>query len=411
MWFLSRQPGIELVSRRAELQARLVDGIQGVADILAFGQGNAYSGRLAADGISCRQTQRKVASLAGLSNGLTILLVNLGMLAILVIAVPLVSSGQVAGVMLGVLALSAFAGFEAVIPLSPAAQTLSSNLQSARRLFEVVDTVPAVRDPLHVNQDTPSFAHGAIPEIKISNLCFTYPGQPGPALQDISFQLPPGKRIAVVGPSGAGKSTLINLLLRFWDYSQGRILLGGHDFREFAQEDIRRMFNIISQRSYFFNDTIRNNLLLARSTATDSEVQAAAQVAHIHDFILGLPKGYETVIGERGLRLSGGERQRLAIARALLKNAPIFLLDEPTANIDPLTEKQILDMLFTVTSGNSLLLITHRLVGLENIDEIFVLDHGWIVEKGSHANLLISGGLYRRLWDFQNRFLSYGMEA
>lgn len=406
MWVLSSRLGVELVSNRAALQTRLVDGIQGLGDILVFGQGTAFSESLIAEENSCNQTQRKLGSLTGFSNALTILMVNLGMLAVVVVVIPLVVTGHVSGVMLGVLSLSAIAGFEAVIPLAPAAQVLSSNLQSGRRLFEVVDVAPAVRDPVSVNRDSHPTLLGANHDLKISNLCFTYPGQPGPALQDITFQLPPGKRIAIVGPSGAGKSSLVNLLLRFWDYSQGRILLDGHDLHEFAQEDIRRMVSVISQRSYFFNDTIRQNLLLARPTATDFEIQSAATIAHIHYFIEGLPKGYETIIGERGFRLSGGERQRLAIARAFLKNAPFFLLDEPTANLDPFTEKQVLDMLFAQTRERSLLLITHRLVGLENMDEILVLDHGRIVENGSHAHLLVLGGLYRRLWDFQNRFLS-----
>jgi ATP-binding cassette subfamily C protein CydCD len=411
MWALSRRPGIELVSQRAALQTRLVDGIQGLGDILVFGRGTSYSESLIAEEKFCNQTQRKLGSLTGLSNALTVLMMNLGMLAILVISIPLVVNGQVSGVMLGVLSLSALAGFEAVIPLAPAAQILSSNLQSARRLFEMVDVAPAVRDPASVKRDSLPTLLSTSHDLNLSELCFTYPGRPEPALQDITFHLPAGKRVAIVGPSGAGKSTLVNLLLRFWDYSQGRILLDGHDFHEFAQEDVRRMVSVVSQRSYFFNDTIRQNLLLARPTATDSEVQNAAQIAHIHDFIVGLPKGYETIIGERGFRLSGGERQRLAIARAFLKNAPVFLLDEPTANLDPFTEKQVLDMLFTLTRGRSLLLITHRLVGLENVDEILVLDHGRIVESGSHVNLLFLGGSYRRLWDFQNRFLSFGMEA
>jgi ATP-binding cassette, subfamily C, bacterial CydCD len=405
-WTLSSQLGAELVSRRAALHARLVDGIQGLADILVFGRGSDYAENLIVDVKSCSQTQRRLGSLTGFSNALTILLVNLGMLAILVLAIPLVATGQVSGVMLAVLSLAAFAGFEAVIPLAPAAQTLSSSLQAARRLFEVVDAVPVVRDPLRLNQGLLLHPPTTNCELQISNLSFTYPGQSRPALQDMTFQLPPGKRIAVVGPSGAGKSTLVNLLMRFWDYSQGRILLDGHEFREFAQEDIRRLVSVISQRSYFFNDTIRQNLLLAKPMATDSEVQNAAQRAQIHEFIMGLPKGYKTIIGERGFRLSGGERQRLAVARAFLKNAPIFLLDEPTANLDPLTERHLLDMLFTLTHDRSLLLITHRLVELENMDQILVLDNGRVVESGSHANLLVLDGLYRRLWDLQNRFLS-----
>lgn len=405
-WALSRRAGTELVSRRAALQARLVDGIQGLADLLVFDRGADYSENLGEDGKAYGQIQRHLASLTGFSSALTTLLVNLGMLSVLALAIPLVATGQISGMMLAVLTLSALAGFEAVIPLPLAAQTLSSSLQSARRLFEVVDAQPIVRESLSVRRDSLSESPITNHELRITNLAFSYPGQSQPALQDITFHLAPGKRIAIVGPSGAGKSTLANLLLRFWDYSQGRILLDGRDIHEFAQEDVRRLVSFISQRTYFFNDTIRQNLLLARPTATESDVQNAAQRAQIHEFIVGLPKGYETIIGERGFRLSGGERQRLAIARALLKNAPIFLLDEPTANLDPLTERLILDILFTLTRGQSLLLITHRLVGLENMDEILVLDHGRIIERGAHAKLLAMGGLYRRLWDLQNRILS-----
>ncbi len=403
-WTLSRRAGTDLVTRRAALHARFVEGILGLADLLVFGRGTDYSTSLAADGKAYGQTQRHLALITGFSSALTNLLVNLGMLAVLALSIPLVASGQVSGVMLAVLTLSALAGFEAVMPLPLAAQTLSSSLQSARRLFEMTDVQPMVRDSFSIHHH-PFFESPANHELRITNLTFSYPGQSQTALQEINFQLAPGKQIAIVGPSGAGKSTLANLLLRFWDYSQGRILLDGRDFHEFAQEDVRRLVSFISQRTYFFNDTIRQNLLLARATATESEVQNAAQRAQIHEFIVGLPKGYETIIGERGFRLSGGERQRLAIARALLKNTPIFLLDEPTANLDPLTERLILDMLFTLARNQSLLLITHRLVGLENMDEILVLDHGRIIERGTHAKLLATGGLYLRLWGSQNRIL------
>jgi ATP-binding cassette subfamily C protein CydCD len=405
-WTLSRRAGTELITRRAALQVLLVDGIQGLADILVFDRGSDYSDRLAADGNTYSQTQQHLGSLNGFSSALTTLLVNLGMLAVLAITIPLVVAGQISGVMLAVLTLSALAGFEAVIPLPSAAQTLSSSLQAAWRLFEVVDADPIVQDPLSAGHDSLSESPTTSHKLQITNLAFSYPGQSERVLQDITFQLTPGKRIAIVGPSGAGKSTLAYLLLRFWDYSQGRILLDGRDLHEFAQEDVRRLVSFISQRTYFFNDTIRQNLLLARPMAAESEVQNAAQQAQIHEFIVGLPKGYETIIGERGFRLSGGERQRLAIARALLRNAPIFLLDEPTANLDTLTELHLLDLLFSLTCRQSLLLITHRLVGLQNMNEILVLDHGCIIERGAHADLLALGGLYRRLWDVQNRIIS-----
>ena len=412
-WALSRSLGARLVLQRAALQARLVDGIQGLAELLAFGRASDYALRLREQGSHYGRTQRSLAALTGLSSGLTVLLVNLGMLAVLCLTIPLVSAGRIPAVMLAVLVLAASAGFEAVIPLPQAAQTLSTSRQAALRLFEIVDAQPAVVDHLEIRdqeiaQREPGAGAGApIATLSLSNLSFTYPGSREPALHGIDFSLSPGKRIAIVGPSGAGKSTLANLLLRFWDYSDGQISLAGRDLHTWPQEQVRQQIGCLSQRTWFFNDTLRNNLLLARPAATQAEIQQAAQRAQIHDFILGLPQGYETVIGERGLRLSGGERQRLAIAHLLLKDAPIFLLDEPTANLDPLTERRILDTLFSSVGNHSLLLITHRLVGLELMDQILVLDHGRILERGPQAQLLLLGGLYRRLWDLQNRMLAY----
>jgi ABC-type multidrug transport system fused ATPase/permease subunit len=218
--------------------------------------------------------------------------------------------------------------------------------------------------------------------------------------------LPEGKSIAIVGPSGAGKSTLANLLLRFWDYEVGEITLSGESLKTLDPNEVRKRFALVSQNSYFFNTTVRENLRLARRPASQEEIEAAARAAQVHDFISGLPNGYDTLIGEQGLRLSGGERQRLAIARALVKNAPILIFDEPTANLDPQTEKQVLDTLFATMQNRTSLLITHRLVGLENADEILVMDNGAIVERGTHQRLLRQRGLYRRLWSLQNQVLT-----
>jgi ABC-type multidrug transport system fused ATPase/permease subunit len=268
-------------------------------------------------------------------------------------------------------------------------------------LFEVVDTEPVISD--RVNSKQLSITNH---ELQITDLNFSYPNQSTPVLQDINFFVPDGKSVAIVGPSGAGKSTIANLLLRFWEYESGEIRLGGESVKSLNQDEVRKRCALVSQNSYFFNTSIRENLRLARPSMSQDEMESVARAAQIHEFIVSLPKGYDTFIGEQGLRLSGGERQRLAIARMLLKDAPILIFDEPTANLDPLTEKQVLDTLFRVMHGRTSLLITHRLVGLENMDEILVLENGMLNQRGRHHELLSLGGLYQRLWDLQNQILT-----
>ncbi|HSK87962.1 MAG TPA: ATP-binding cassette domain-containing protein, partial [Anaerolineales bacterium] len=238
-----------------------------------------------------------------------------------------------------------------------------------------------------------------------SNITFSYLASPTPVLQNVSFTVPEGRAVAVVGPSGAGKSTVASLLLRFWDFESGEIRLGRKPLRELDPDEVRKQIALVSQNSYFFNTSIRENLRLARRSASPREMEDAARAAHIHDFVMNLPQGYDTLIGEQGVRLSGGERQRLAIARALLKQAPVLVFDEPTANLDALTERQVLDALFEIMHGRTCMLITHRLIGLENMDEILVMDQGRIVERGGQHELLAQPGVYRRMWDLQNRIL------
>ena len=191
--------------------------------------------------------------------------------------------------------------------------------------------------------------------------------------------------------------------MRFWE-AEG-IFLDGQDIRAYKQVDTRRMFSLVGQSTYLFNASLHENLLLARPWATQAEIESACQTAQLHDFILTLPNGYETLVGERGLQLSGGERQRVAIARALLKDTPIFIFDEPTANLDTTTERNLLGTLQAVTENRSVLWITHRLVGLEAMDEILVLDNGKIVQRGTQAELLGKDGLYKTMWELQNRAL------
>src|SRR5258706_216577 len=401
---ISRIPGQRLITQRADIQSQLVDGIQGLADLLAFGRGKDRADQIASAGNQYGTTQKQMARISAVHSALGTLLTNLGLWVVLMLVIPQVTAGNIKGVMLGTFALMTFASFEAVNPLSLAAQMWNSSREAAKRLFEVVDAEPVVKDQAINNQpQTTDY------ELRITKLTFAYPNQNIPALQDISFTFPTGKSIAIVGPTWAGKSTIANLLLRFWEYGSGEICLGGESLKSLNQDEVRKRCAFVSQNSYFFNTSIRENLRLARPSMSQEEMESAARDAQIHDFIVSLPKGYDTFIGEQGIRLSGGERQRLAIARMLLKDAPILIFDEPTANLDPLTEKQMLDTLFNVLRNKTTLLITHRLVGLENMGEVLVLEHGRVKERGAHTELLSIGGLYRHLWDLQNQILTDDM--
>lgn len=396
---LSRRPSEAALADRAELSGLLVDGIQGMPDILAFGAAEELRRKVAEAGGRLIDDQRRLARIDAMQNGLSELAANGGMWAVLVVAIGLLGSGQIAGTTLAAAVLGALAAFEAVRPLPLAAQAWQRGRAAAQRLFDLVDAPPAVQEPA-----SPVSAP-ARPALSVHSLTFRYSPETPPALDGISFSAEPGERIAVVGPSGAGKSTLANLLLRFWDCRPGQIRLDGVDLNSIASDDLRSRIGFISQRTYLFSETIRQNLLMARTNATRNELWEAIERAQLSEFVRHLPQGLDTWIGEHGRNLSGGERQRLAIARMLLRDASLLVLDEPTADLDPVTERAVLRSVLAVFAGKTLLLITHRLVGLEAMDGILVMDRGRIVDRGRHADLVRRAGLYRRLWTLQNRAL------
>jgi ABC-type multidrug transport system fused ATPase/permease subunit len=217
-------------------------------------------------------------------------------------------------------------------------------------------------------------------------------------LKAVSFDLKEGQRLAIVGPSGAGKSSLVNLLLRFWEFEHGEILLGGHDIRAYHQRDLWEVIGVVSQKSHLFNGTIRDNLLMALPSAGENDLLQILRRARLGDFIQNLPRGLDTWIGEGGLRLSAGERQRLVVARTLLQDAPLLILDEPTANLDAVTELEIYESLLTLMERRTTLLITHRLIGLRDMDNILVLQDGQIIQRGQHDELVHLPGLYQDMW-------------
>jgi ATP-binding cassette, subfamily B, heavy metal transporter len=237
--------------------------------------------------------------------------------------------------------------------------------------------------------------------VRFESVAFAYdPARP--ILQGLSFEIPAGKTVAVVGASGAGKSTLARLLYRFYDVQGGRISIDGQDIRAVTQDSLRRAIGIVPQDTVLFNDTVAYNIAYGRAGATQQEVEAAARAAHIHDFIVAQPKGYDTVVGERGLKLSGGEKQRVAIARTLLKNPPILIFDEATSALDSANERAIQAELQSASVGKTTLVIAHRLSTVVEAHEILVMDHGQVLERGSHQALLALGGRYARMWQLQN---------
>jgi len=407
---LSRGLGRRQLTARAALHTEIVDGLQGVQDVLACGHPDRYRRGVATLDSALARVQRRVALIGGTRQAVHDLLMNLAMWTLLVLAIPLVAARTIDGVYLGFLALVILASFEAVQPLGPAFQSLGRSLAAGGRIFEVIDAAPVVTDPA---APLPAPTGGGL---DVDGVVFSYQGDDGyqgdddaaragdddAALRGITFSLCPGGRIAIVGPSGSGKSTIVRLIVRAWDPARGTIRLGGADIRRYRLDDLRAAVGVVAQDTYIFTDTMRGNLLLARPDATDGDLARALEQAQLADFVRGLPEGLDTWVGEHGLRLSGGERQRLAIARALLKDAPLLILDEATANLDPLTERAVLDALDALMQGRTVLLITHRLVALDRMDEILVLERGRIVERGGHDALLAAHGLYRRMVDVQN---------
>jgi ATP-binding cassette subfamily B protein len=273
---------------------------------------------------------------------------------------------------------------------------IKQSLTDLDRMFTLLEKEREVADA----SNAPTLQLSGSPTVKFESVVFAYEAT-RPILHGISFEIPAGKTVAVVGPSGSGKSTLARLLFRFYDVSSGAITIDGQDIRQVTQGSVRRAMGIVPQDTVLFNDTVRYNIAYGRTDATKAEVEQAAKAAHIHDFISATPKGYDTMVGERGLKLSGGEKQRVAIARTLLKNPPIVIFDEATSALDSANERAIQAELQTAAQNKTTLVIAHRLSTVVDAHEILVLDAGRIVERGAHAELLALNGRYAQMWALQ----------
>lgn len=389
---LTRGVGTQMVALKAQLNIQVADTLMGITELVAYGQVSQNLKRIQLTDKELRSQKRRIAGLSALSSALTGMIANLGLWLVLILGILLVEKGRLSGVNLGMLALGTFSSFEVLFPLALVPHHLEINAASAKRLLELIHEEPTLKEGGAITPQLSGL------DFSFQKVSFRYSQDEPWALQQLSFRIPQQGKVAIVGPSGAGKTSVVNLLLRFWEYDEGTIDIGGNAIREYSHEEVRRIIGVVTQRTHLFNATIRENLLLAKPEATEEELIQASQQAKLHDFISSLPLGYDSFIGEGGFELSGGQRQRLAIARVLLKNAPILILDEAMAGLDPLTEREVMDEIYQLMEGRTTLVITHHLPGLEKMDEILVLDRGRIIEHGKHHELLSQGGLYHTMW-------------
>jgi thiol reductant ABC exporter CydC subunit len=390
---------------RAQLTGAVVDLIEGAPELIVGGAVPEQLRRTRAADTALTHIARATARTAGVGQGLTSLCCGLAMWGALVAGVVAVHAGHMNGVLLAGLALIPLVSFELVTGLPVATQTLQRVRRSAARVFEVLDTPTPVMEPARPL---------ALPEspytLRVRDLRVSYPGAAHPALEGVDLDLSPGRRVAIVGRSGAGKSTLAGVLLRFLPYEGGSVTLDGVEIAELDGDRLRTVVGLVSQDAHIFDSTLEENLRLARRQASAQELSAALTQARLLDWAQGLPAGLGTEVGERGMRMSGGQCRRLAIARALLADFPLLVLDEPGEHLDTQTADAIVTDLLAATRGHghghecehATLLITHRLAGLQEVDEVLVLDRGRVIERGTHTELLARGGRYAALWRREN---------
>lgn len=397
--FVAKSAGKKLVEKRGALSAQTVEFTQGLGDLLLFDQDQKKMAEIIRVGEEMGAAQNQLSWMGGLVNGLLVVINGLTVWVMLRIAIKLVNEGVLDGVGLTVLILSAIASFEVTSPLVNAAGLMEASITAAKRLFDLVDAKPEVQEP-EKPTSLPKNNH-----LELRDVTFGYNSEGEQVLTNVSMELKPGQRIAIVGESGAGKSTVIHLLMRFWQKDSGRILIGREEIEQLDSDEVRSKYSQIPANGWLFRGSLLANLRIANDQASNEDLFKAISQAGLEEWVNRLPKGVQTIIGERGMTLSGGERQRIMIARAILRNSPIMLLDEPTNGLDSLTEQAVLKNLYEVTEGHSSLWIMHRLIGMEKMDEIIVLEKGRVVERGDYDELLARRGKFWRMLEIQKEML------
>ncbi|MGW3102716.1 thiol reductant ABC exporter subunit CydD [Streptomyces sp. NPDC001100] len=391
---VARRAERRLAPARGALATRVTELLTGTAELTVAGALPARTAEARrADGVLTRIASR-AATATALGDGLTALISGLTVAATALVAAQAVAAGRLSGVLTAVVVLTPLAAFEAVLGLPLAVQYRQRVRKSAERVYEVLDAPEPVRE---LEQPRPAPATPF--PLVVQGLAARHTGQDRDALAGLDLTLEKGRRVAVVGPSGSGKTTLAQVLLRFLDADAGTYTLAGVDAYALDGDDVRRFVGLCAQDAHLFDSSVRENLLLAKKDATEDELRAALERARLLDWADGLPDGLDTLVGEHGARLSGGQRQRLALARALLADFPVLVLDEPAEHLDLATADALTADLLAATEGRTTLLITHRLAGLEDVDEVIVLDEGRVVQRGPYAGLASVAGPLRGMAD------------
>ena len=394
---LGERAGVTQVSARTELQAQLGDALAGMTELLVDGRTEAYLARLEEKQKQLTTALRQRNTIVSVSAGTFVFITNASLWLTLFLLIPLVRVQHVPGVEVPSLLFIVLASFEAVMPLPAAMQALSETKAAAKRIREFVQSDEVAADGTVAFSGGHTETVGAVgvlgrltkqppPVLEVQDLRVRYSPDEPEALRGIHLRLQPRERMAVVGESGSGKSTLIHALLRLCPY-EGHVFADGVDTSCFDDEKVRNLFSVVTQDAFLFHVSVADNLRLAKPGASLEELRLAVGTAQALDLMDKLTFGFETVVGEGGTRFSGGERQRLALARAILRDAPILLLDEPTRGLDAVTEMRFLEALWRAAKDRSVLYITHRLIGLEHMDTILVMQNGQIVEQGTYHEL------------------------
>ncbi len=380
-----------------DFSSELLDSIQGLATLKAFGRSRERAAVLAERAHYLFRTTMWVLATNTLARGITDASITIGAAAALTLGAYRVEAGTME---LSALLMILMMGVEVFRPMRDLRTVLHEGMvgmSAAQGLYSLLDAKPPVEGPAE-----PGVSELA-PSVSFEGVTFAYPTAKRTTLERLSFQIKPGERVGVVGPSGVGKSSLVRLLLRFYDPQEGRVAIGGQDLRDLPFEAIRSSIAVVQQDAFLFHGTVGENIRLGRPDASDEEMIAAAKVANIHDFVSELPQGYDTPIGEKGIKLSGGQRQRVAIARAVLRDAPILVLDEALSAVDAENEATIQAALDRLMEGRTTLVLAHRLSSVVGCERILVLDEGRLVEEGNHAELMARGGVYAELMAEQAR--------